>query len=125
MVPSHPLLQQYKAQEQSRRNAGVLLVTDPRLMSIALAWSATTVTLQVPDRVMAPDELWDWLCDTCDFDDTQLAIASGVSDIGDLEIHLTKLFRHRLIYPDGTIAHVVTEVADMQLLPAVTPKGLK
>lgn len=127
MATSHPILAPFKAQELAYRHAGILLVSDPQLMAVALAWQVTTVHMQTPppDMRLLESELWDWLCEHCDFDDTKLCRSAGLLSETETELLLDRLFAHRLVYPDGSCAMVVSEVVGMKLLEAITPPGLK
>lgn len=118
----------WRRTEDARRSAALQLTRSDALLRVALAWALLPVTFDPPTDVAAaqvPDsepEVWRWLWDFCDADERELAAAAGVLP-EDCRLYLKQLIAARLIYPDGTVAAVVTETAERQLADTL-PRGL-
>jgi len=118
----------WRRTEDARRSTALQLTRSDALLRVALAWSLLPVSFDPPADTAAaqlPDsepEIWLWLWDFCDADERELAAAAGVLP-EDCRLYLKQLIASRLIYPDGTVAAVVTDTAERQMADTL-PRGL-
>lgn len=115
----------FRARELAFRANAVALLRDPDAVRVALSWRSVPVAWKFPDSAPPADEagIWRWIWTEVDADEADLARASGVAP-ADVRYWLRVLIANRLIYPDGTIADVVDELANRQVAEATLPKGL-
>src|SRR3990167_4511428 len=120
-------LYHFKSQEARYRIGGLLLLSDRPLLTVAAAWGAAEVSWTLPPLDEAPESegsVWTWLFSGSVYDEESLATAAQVS-VHDLRIALRRLKHMRLIYPDGTVTAIVTDLAHAMLTDVLaTPDKL-
>lgn len=123
----------FRAQEHRYRAGAVMLLErregDAKILAaplrLALAWRSVEVSWEVPESDCPESEraVWEWLWSNVTVDYLRLAQASGQT-VEDVEHWIPQLIASRLLYPDGSIASIVDQIAEGVINGAVRPKGI-
>lgn len=128
--PAPDFLAPFRAREHAFRANAITLLRDPTHaysapLRVALAWRVLPVAWTLPQSPcpMTEAEIWLWLWEGVEADETALAEACGIPP-EDVRHWLKQLIANRLIYPDSTVANVVDEIGNRALADVSLPKGL-